>query len=201
MNQQTIAIDLDDVLATSVKSWVAYSNAQWGTNLTVDDYGEDWAKMWNVDQEEEKRRALQLYESGILSTFERAEQAEKVVKRLSQHYKLVITTSRVEHVRQATLDWVNTHFKDMFEEIHFAGFYDSLQKNATKLTKADLLKSIGADYLIDDQPKHCFAAAEIGINSILFGDYQWSRGIKKLPEHVTRCKDWLAVQEYFDERG
>ena len=40
-----------------------------------------------------------------------------------------------------------------------------------KLTKGMLAKEIKADYLIDDQLKHCSAAAELGIPALLFGVY------------------------------
>ena len=68
-----------------------------------------------------------------------------------------------------------------------------------KATKADIVKQIGADYLIDDQPKHCFAAAEAGITSLLFGDYRWNRNVK-LPEGVVKVRTWHEVLEYFDGR-
>lgn len=53
---------------------------------------------------------------------------------------------------------------------------------------------------IDDQLKHCQAAASLGIKAVLLGDYPWNR-TEKLPSGVTRCKDWPAVLEYFNERG
>lgn len=201
MKKRTIAVDIDDVLATSVKSWIAHSNATWGTNLTVDDYDEDWAKMWGVSRVEGRQRALDIYKAGVVLSFDRFKEADYVLKQLSKHYKLVITTSRVEHTRDDTLAWLDEHFRGVFEEIHLAGFYESFKLEALTMTKAELCKQIGADFLIDDHPKHCFAAAEAGIESILFGDYSWNREIKKLPKHVTRCKDWSAVLEYFDGRS
>jgi hypothetical protein len=53
---------------------------------------------------------------------------------------------------------------------------------------------------IDDQPKHCVAAADIGIKALLFGEYSWNR-TDTLPVGVARVKDWVAVLQYFDEQS
>ncbi|MGH7240930.1 MAG: hypothetical protein ACREGB_01390, partial [Candidatus Saccharimonadales bacterium] len=82
--------------------------------------------------------------------------------------------------------------------IHLTGFYDNGNLAGVHRTKDQLLTELGADYLIDDQPKHCFAAAAAGITSVLYGDYAWSRGVGTLPEGVVRAANWSEVQEYFD---
>ena len=43
MGRKVIAIDLDDVLAAHVESFVAFSNERYGTSLQVDDYSDHWA--------------------------------------------------------------------------------------------------------------------------------------------------------------
>ncbi|HEX7368352.1 MAG TPA: hypothetical protein VF261_01695 [Candidatus Saccharimonadales bacterium] len=198
MGKQVIAVDIDDVLAVSVEAWVAYSNQKWGTHLSADDYDEDWVKMWKVDQTELERRAQHFYTSGLVKTYNPREKAKEVLGELAQRYRLVVTSARASDVRQDTLDWIDRHFGGVFEEIYLAGFYDNRERKDTHmLTKADLLTSVGANYLIDDQPKHCFAAASIGIPALLFGSYAWNRNIGALPSGVTRAADWLAVREYF----
>jgi 5'(3')-deoxyribonucleotidase len=201
MKKQTIAVDVDDVLATSADGWVRHSNQRWGTHLTVDDYQENWGAMWNVDHEEFLRRRNQLFDEGVIQTFAPYLEAKAVLVALGEHYKLVITSSRNSVLREDTLDWLNQHFGSVFEEIHLAGIYDAGDPNAHLLTKAGLLTTIGADFLIDDQPKHCLAAAEAGMQTVLFGEYPWNRDIGVLPTGVTRCKDWAAIQEYFDGLG
>lgn len=197
MGKKTIAVDIDDVLTASTQAWVDFSNAKWGTNLTAEDYDEDWAKMWGIDHEAMKKRAHVIYNSGTVKRVRRYEDAMPVLKWLAQRYRLVITTSRVRHVQADTIEWLDEHYSGIFDEVHFAGFFDDLKKGAHKHTKADLLKEINADYLIDDHPKHCFAAAEVGIKSLLFSEYVWSRNLGKLPKGVTRAYDWQEVLEYF----
>jgi 5'(3')-deoxyribonucleotidase len=200
MSKKVIAIDVDDVLAAGAQGFVSFSNDTWGTNLTVEDYDERWAVMWGVDHEEEKLRAQQVHDSGITEHFKVIDEAYPVLKKLKSQYTFVITTSRVTKVKDYTLKWIEENYPDIFDEVHFAGLYDTLTKDSHKLTKAALVRSIGADFLVDDQPKHCFAAAGFGVKAILFGDYSWNRSIE-LPDGVARCTDWEQVLEYFDGRN
>ena len=206
MARQTIAVDIDDVLAASAAEWVRFSNERWGTNLTVDDYHEDWALMWQVDRATESQRALEIYASGMIRDFPPDKLAKEVLKELSADYDLVIATSRVYKVHQDTLKWLDEHYGGIFKAFHMSGIYDRIADGALPdegvhhLTKGELVAEIGADYLIDDQPKHCLAAAEAGLKAILFGDYLWNRTLKDLPAGVAFCKDWQAVREYFNGR-
>ncbi|HSX45509.1 MAG TPA: hypothetical protein VLG27_00720 [Candidatus Saccharimonadia bacterium] len=206
MPRKTIAVDIDDVLAASASEFVAFGNLRWGTNLTVDDYHEDWSVMWQVDRETEQKRAHEIYDSGMIRGIKPHEGADAVLKWLEERYDLVIATSRVSKIHQDTLEWLDKHFGGVFKGVHLSGIYDPIlsapfkDESVHNMTKAELIMEIAADYLIDDQPKHCLAVADAGIETILFGDYAWSRDLGELPVRVTRCPDWAAVKEFFDGR-
>ena len=173
--KQTIAVDLDDVLSAGAQGFVDFSNKRWGTNLSVDDFTERWAEIWEVDLGEEKRRADDIYESRIIKHYAKLDKSKHVLDKLSEDYRLVVLTSRVKRMEADTLDWLDKHFGKIFEEVHFSGFYDNLTSKSHLYTKAELSLEIGADYLIDDQLKHSFAAAEAGIEALLFGNYKWNQ--------------------------
>ena len=97
---------------------------------------------------------------------------------------------------EPTYEWVKKYFPGVFEGVHFVPIWET----NNKVTKAEICQQIGADYLIDDLPRHCNLAAEVGIKALLFGDYSWNRN-EEITEGVTRVKDWPAVVEYFDEKG
>jgi uncharacterized HAD superfamily protein len=198
MSKKTIAIDVDDVLASSAQGFVDFSNKQWGMSLTVEDYKEHWGQMWQVDIHEYRRRASIVYDSKTVKTFQAHQDAKEVLQALKKRFRLVITTSRVKEIEKETAEWLDYHYNGLFSEIHLGGFYDKITEDSHKPTKAELCQRIGAHYLIDDHPKHCFATAEVGIPSLLFGEYPWSRNLGKLPNGVTRVMNWREVQEYFD---
>jgi hypothetical protein len=79
-------------------------------------------------------------------------------------------------------------------EFHSLGVVGDYQPHeALKHTKAELCREIGAEYLIDDQIKHCAGAARAGLKAVLFGR---SPGAA-LPAGVTRAAHWDEVAEYF----
>jgi methionine salvage enolase-phosphatase E1 len=102
-------------------------------------------------------------------------------------------------VEPETRAWLKRHFGDIIRDVYFAGFYDTSVSHAEKLsmTKAGILAELQPQYFIDDQLKHVNGAAEIGIPSILFGDYSWNQ-TNTLLHNVTRCNDWHAVADYFE---
>jgi uncharacterized HAD superfamily protein len=200
MSRKTIAFDIDDVLAANAEGFAAFSNERWGTNLKPGDYSEHWAEIWGINQEEaDERREVVLTEK-LFTSYRFFDEAMAVLKKLRKNYNLVVVTSRANRVQKDTLDWVKKEYGDIFLEIHFAKIWNDSGMPVSeklKMTKAELCREIGADYLVDDQPKHCLAAAEAGIVAVLFGDYDWNRNIK-LVKNMVRATDWPAVLEYFE---
>ncbi|OGL38539.1 hypothetical protein A3J32_02300 [Candidatus Saccharibacteria bacterium RIFCSPLOWO2_02_FULL_46_7] len=196
---KTIAIDIDDVLAANAEGFVEFSNRRWGTHLKPDDYTEHWAEMWGVDFDEvENRRDIMVAERVFLN-HRLFKEAKLVLESLSKNHKLVIVSSRGPRVQADTIDWINQSFESIFSEFHFTKIWDRPMHilEQLKMTKAEVCREIGADYLIDDQPKHCIAAAEAGITALLFGSYRWTK-VDDLPKNVIKVKNWLAVEKYFD---
>ena len=197
MSKKIIAVDLDDVVAANAEGFVKFSNERWGTNLRPEDFHEDLGSLWSVDQDTVAQRMLEFCEAEIVREYGHFADALPVLKKLKQNYTLLLVTSRRKMLMKATADWVDMYLPDIFTSIHHAGIFDNLEKGSHTLTKAEILKDLGANYLIDDQLKHCVAAAKAGILALLFGDYVWNQS-NSLPERVTRTKDWEVVAEYFN---
>lgn len=194
---KTIAVDVDDVLAQSAKGLTAFSNMQWGTTLTPMDYDEHWANMWGVDIEEVKRRTQVFYDSGIVRNYLPMDGANEVLVKLKNRYNLVILTSRGSTIRQDTQDWVEKYYPDIFSEVHLSGIWDDIALHKYEVTKTDICRQIGAEYLIDDQLKHCISANDAGITSLLFGDYTWNQ-MSDLPNGIIKSHTWKDVDNYFE---
>jgi 5'(3')-deoxyribonucleotidase len=198
----TIAIDVDDVLAANAEAFVEFSNKRWGTNLKVEDYDEHWAILWGVEEnnhDEIEKRALEFLKHST-PIYKHFPDANESLKKLAEKHKLVIVTSRRMAQSQDTLEWIEKFYPGIFDEIHFAGIWDKIHDDRIKVTKAEFCRQVGADYLIDDQLKHCIAAADAGIKGLLFGDYSWNQA-DELPKDVTRVANWQEVLEYFDGRS
>lgn len=187
----TIAVDIDDVIAAQIPNFIRHSNQEFGTNITEETYTVDWPTLWGIPLEEAILRARKFHDDEI-SNFEKVEEAEPVLKRLAENYKLVIVTARAAYNIEATHAWINKHFHGVFSETHFVPIWEP---NNT-VTKADICRQIGADYLIDDQPIHCNIAAQAGIQPLLFGGYEWAKH-HDLHEMVEVVDNWRKVEAYF----
>ncbi|RTK94256.1 hypothetical protein EKI60_04440 [Candidatus Saccharibacteria bacterium] len=201
MKRKTIAVDLDDVLAYSAAAFVAYSNKQWGTTLEVDDFTEHWAEMWGISIEETLKRRDRIYKDRVQVELDVMTDAKEALTRLADRFNLIIVTARPLVLQKGTLEWLDQYYKGVFSDVHFAGIWDTDTDHeaANKMTKAKIIKELGADYFIDDHPKHCFAVAAEGVPTVLFGDYKWSRGLT-LPDGVTRVANWAEVEDYFRDK-
>ncbi|MGI9028090.1 MAG: 5' nucleotidase, NT5C type [Candidatus Saccharimonadales bacterium] len=190
--QQTIGVDIDDVLAAHLPAFVKYSNDTYNTGLTAETYEEYWPNLWNISMDETLKRAREFHELTVAS-YERIADADSVLANLSKKYRLVIVTARPKYNIEATHEWIGQHFKDVFDDIHFVPIWEP----DNKVTKADICKQIGADYLIDDIPRHCNFAAEAGVAALLFGGYTWSRD-HLVHDDVVRVNNWHEVGEHFN---
>ena len=195
MTKASIAIDLDDVLSNHVEAFVNFSNSHYGTNLTIEDYEEDWPEMWQVSLAETKKRAYEFNVPEVIASFEVKKESIAALLKLKENYDLYIITTRFEHLKDITNEWIDKYFPGIFKEVRLIPFWFS--KN--KLTKADICKQIGAKYLVDDHSSHCYKAAEAGIEVVLFGDYSWNRHAS-LKKGISRCKNWNEVVKYFETR-
>ncbi len=195
-SRPTVAVDIDDVLADHAKQFVEFSNSRWGTHLSVEDYDEHWSDMWQIDNIETEVRAGDFFGSGIITKYNHSDEALSILTELSRKYDLIIVTSRRIQLEKETRSWIANRYPGIFTEIHFAGIWEKADGKAHLRTKADLCQELGADYLIDDQLKHCIAAAKCGMKGLLFGEYTWNQS-GELPENVVRVKGWEEVQQYF----
>ncbi len=199
-----IAIDIDDVLASSAKAFVEFSNEKWGTTLTVHDYDEDWARMWELDRNNEAHLELVRLRGAEASAqtiprMEHAADSYDVLKGLGENFTLIIVTSRRTDWKTDTLVWIKERYAGIFKDdtIYFTGFYDELKTTSWEKSKGDILRDLNVSYLIDDQAKHCNGAAQHGIKALQFGAVG-IQASEALDESVVRVKSWNEVAEFFD---
>ncbi|MEO6109702.1 MAG: hypothetical protein ABIP50_01680 [Candidatus Saccharimonadales bacterium] len=198
MDKPLIIIDLDNTLAASAEGFIEFSNTNFGTSITIADYDEDRTKTWGVSFEEAERRQKVMRDRENQRDYKPMEHANEVLNWLKNDYKLVILTSRRKEAETYTNDWLEQHYPGLFVDVIYSGFFEDGQASTGHLrTKGDQYSRLGASYVIDDYMKHCGSAAEVNVQSILYGNYPWNR-IDHLPDEVTRCGSWLEIKEFFE---
>ena len=200
MPKPIIAVDIDDVLSRTAQSIIDYGNHHWGHANTLEDFTEQLSQMWQVDIEEAHRRWEAFMNSGVMEQFDVIPEAKEVLEKLAERYTLIAVTSRRDSLLGITKEWLDANYPGSITEIVGAKIYGEGKTDPHILTKAEVLQELGADYLIDDQPKHCIGAAGVGVAGVLYGGYPWNKNVE-IPSGVTRCDTWQSVLEYFDERS
>jgi hypothetical protein len=77
--------------------------------------------------------------------------------------------------------------------VHLCNSY-SLDPDAPRRTKLDVLNELDAVGIIDDSLRTTSQVAESGRKALLFGDYAWNRS-EDLPHGVKRFVDWQSIVE------
>lgn len=194
MRREIVGVDADDVLAHHAPAFIEFSNEHYGTDLKLEDYRHDWAEMWDIERPTIMKRARHFHEKQA-HTFAPFSEAEETLISIKEKRDLVVVTARPDHLIPVTHEWMDQHYGGIFSEVHFVPIWEV----GNEVTKADVCKQMGVDYLLDDMPKHCNLAAEVGVKALLFGGYSWNAAAELHPQ-VELVDSWKAVREYFDER-
>lgn len=93
---------------------------------------------------------------------------------MKDDHNLVVVTSRQHVIRDETLQWIDKHYPEIFSEVHFGNHF---AKSGQSKKKSEICKEIGADVLVDDNPKYAHECASSGMHVLLFNwerQYPWS---------------------------
>lgn len=195
---KTIAIDIDEVLLPHFQDLITYYNNLYGTNLTLADNHPKDVSRWGTDSRKTAiGRVQKFFETDEFKNSQPFIEAKHAVRELAHNFRLVVVTARDTIIEETTRDWLNQHFNELFQEVHFTSTYSL---DGRERSKSDVAKAAQVDWLIDDSYEHILGAAKEGISGLLFGDYPWNQQ-KKLPENVLRVKDWSEVLSYFASRS
>lgn len=127
------------------------------------------------------------------------EGALSVFRSFSRKFRFVCVTSRQHAIEQQTRQWLDRHFADVFESVHFGNHYGV---EGTKRSKSEICKELGAVVLIDDSAKYAKEAAPHVPHIILFGDYAWNKMTdEELDTHpnIVRVPSWYKMREVLQE--
>jgi uncharacterized HAD superfamily protein len=192
MSVETIGVDADDVIAAHAAAFARFSNENYGTNITADEYDDDWFRFWgDISMEEVERRATEFHTPEITLEYAKIEEAVPVLEELHDDYRLALITARPQQIVAVTHDWLDIHYNGVFDEVHFVPIWEP----TNTITKADICRSIGADYLLDDAVRHCNPAVRMGITALLFGKNLYPT--EEVDPRVIQVEDWDMVRNYF----
>ena len=177
-----IAIDIDDTLTNSFEYFQRFVAEFFGVGL--DEVRSRDISYVNLPEEwlpREIEFCKAYFDKYVIDTPFKQVAAEAVTKLHADGHRIVILTAR------SSMFYADP-YKTTREELANGGIvYDKL---ICTLDKASAMRAEKIDVLIDDLPKHCRAAQDMGICALLFD----SKGNRD-DEGLRRVKDWKQALE------
>lgn len=174
MTRQSIAIDMDEVLADTIGALIEGVNRRQQLNLQYDMF--EGQRLRQAMPEHEGILNGLLREPGFFYKLSVMPDAQEVVEKLSQHYDIYIATAAMDVPTSFDdkYSWLRKHFPFLDpQQFVFCG-----RKNIVK-----------ADYLIDDNPKQL---------SIFTGtSIMFSAAHNANEDRFIRMNNWKEIEDYF----
>lgn len=193
-----VAVDVDEVLGRFLHSLNQFCHEEYDMRYSVSDYWVyDFAKIWQCSQDHSNNLVHEFFDSHHFAAgIETIPGAYDSLARLRGACDLMVVTSRQHCIQEPTLDWLEQHFPQIFSEVHFGNHF-ALEGASRK--KSEICRAIGAEVLIDDNPRYAVECAQAGIHVLLYDwehGYPWSK-TPDGPQHprITRVRDWTEVEQ------
>lgn len=194
--QESVAIDIDDVLADLHPLLNVFYNRTHGTNFRVEDYRHyDLEKTWGGTKEEADAVIEAFFKSPDFLEISPILYSIEGVEYLGRKKRIFSVTSRPESIQRETNDFIKRNYGNYLFRVFYTGQHNVA---ASKINKLNTCVERGADILIEDCLETAISCAEGGIDVLLF-DAPWNQlngnGNFRLPGNLTRVKNWLEILE------
>ena len=169
-----IAIDMDEVIADAVEKHLRLFNRDFNENITISDI--QGTHLTQLRPHKEHAILNYFTDPTFFRDLRVIEDSQKVIRELSDHYEIFITTAAMEVPASFTAkyEWLKQHFP-FLSELNFVFCGDK--------------SIIHADYLIDDNVKHFKRFCGQGIL------FTAPHNIRE--EGYVRVNSWKEVKDYF----
>lgn len=188
--KNTIAVDLDDVLANTADHLDRYYNARFGTNIKLQDHQTyKLNDIWNRTLSEVIDITDDFFQSEEGKNITPFEGAEYAIDELATKYNLIVLTSRDLDLKNETKEWVDKYFPDKFKEIVMT---NKLSKNhIPSREKYEVCLEKNIKIMVEDNLHYALQNANYDIMTYLM-DRPWNQ-IEDLPNTVKRVYSWKEI--------
>ncbi|PON39200.1 5'(3')-deoxyribonucleotidase [Trema orientale] len=223
-----VAVDVDEVLGNFVSALNRFIADRYSSNHSVSEYHVyEFFKIWNCSRDEgiicilaltdlhhsmivfvddgtfnlvfptSDIRVHEFFKTSYFKTgIHPLPGAQKALHKLSRFCNLSVVTSRQNAIKDHTIEWIERHYPGLFQEIHFGNHF---ALDGVSRPKSDICRSLGAKFLIDDNPRYAIECAEVGIRVLLFdyeNSYPWCK-TDSINQHplVTKVHNWEEVEQ------
>ncbi|KAG9443906.1 hypothetical protein H6P81_015246 [Aristolochia fimbriata] len=193
-----VAVDVDEVLGSFLAALNKFIADRYALIHSVSEYHVyEFFKIWNCSRKEADLRVHEFFKTSYFKTgIYPIPGAQRALVRLSRYCSLSVVTSRQNVIKDHTIEWIERHYPGLFQEIHFGNHF---ALDGQSRPKSEICRSMGAQVLIDDNPRYAIECAEAGMRVLLFdydNSYPWCKtGSADLHPLVTKVHNWHEVEQ------
>lgn len=143
-----IGVDLDEVLAEFVESFLPYHNNLHHTDYKKGDiFSYNFPDVYGYSKEENLQEIFEFQQSEQFMQIQPVAWAHEVLRWLSKNHELYVITSRQDYVEEKTQTRINIHYPNIFKKIYFTNEYSL---SGAPRRKADVCDELWIELMIDD---------------------------------------------------
>ncbi|KAJ3695751.1 hypothetical protein LUZ60_001128 [Juncus effusus] len=193
-----VAVDVDEVLGSFLSALNKFIADRCSWNHSVSEYYVyEFFKIWKCSRKEADILVHEFFKTHYFQDgIHPIPGAFNALQNLSSFCSLSVVTSRQNAIKNHTLEWLEKHYPGLFNEIHFGNHF---ALDGQSKPKSEICRSLGAKYLIDDNPRYAMECAEVGIKVLLFdyhNSYPWCKtGVEESHPLVTKVHNWQEVEQ------
>lgn len=192
LNSNIIAIDFDEVLASTFSQVLDFAKNNWHLSwIYFDDltmhYWWEIPDVW-ISQEQMLDIWWKFYESDEKNNIKPVIWSQNAINKLKKMwYELHIITARWDELKESTINWIELHFPWIFTEIHFSNYHTPKQ-----ISKAEFCKKLWTNLIIEDNLDYSLEIADSWINVYLI-EKPWNINRTETHPNIKKVKNWDEI--------
>ncbi len=184
-----IAIDIDEVLADTLSTFLNYYNTVYGTKFKRQDfYTYNWWEVMGTSAQEVVAEFARFMKTDWGKKIPPLPGAQAGVQELSKQHQLSVITSRPDEYGDITHQWLNKNFGHKFKGVYFT---DEFVKDSNNETKGEICHQVGIDLIIEDVYQIALDCHRQQIKVILM-DAPWNHQ-QSLTRDMWRAFNWEEI--------
>ncbi|CAH9115340.1 unnamed protein product [Cuscuta epithymum] len=196
-----VAVDVDEVLGSFVSALNRFIADRYSLYHSVSEYHVyEFFKIWNCSRDEADIRVHEFFKTSYFKKgIHPVPGARQALQNLHRFCNYSIVTSRQNAIKDHTLEWIESHYPGLFQNVCFGNHF---ALNGKSIPKSEICRSLGAKVLIDDNPRYAMECADVGIKVLLFdyeNSYPWCKtDIVEGHPLVTKVHNWEEVEQQLE---
>ena len=184
-NKSIVVIDWDNTVINTSKTLINLHNKLSKNKIKyIEEHDWKFRPMINSDEELKELFTLfdnkHFYDSDVVVPIK---DAIKTIKKLSEHFKIVICSKHMRSRRKLTKKYIKQIFKGYDVSVKFVNSFNE---------KSNLFKHKRVLAVVDDKIE-CLGGFGEKTLRVLFGDYQWNKEYDK--NSMCKINSWVTVNE------